>query len=158
MQRSSKKIHQGEVLSGAEHQVRKNSSGRQVASFQHAKYCSSTVSHLSFCILIHLIYVYIFLNTRISPKHSYLQFASENKRKSCIKVFKTWRNLSEFSPRVQLWGPQSPFVSSSTLSGSINQTSYLHCQQGQHNKHKSNLGTEQGSRTKQQTKIYKKVY
>lgn len=95
------------VILGAEHQVHKNSSGRQVASFQHAKYCSSTVSHPSFCILIHSyiyisLYIYMYLQSTII-----CNLPGKNKRARCIKVFKTWRSLSEFSPRVQFWGPES---------------------------------------------------
>ena len=53
LQRSSKNMSGSTpVISGAEHQVHRNSSERQVASFQHAECCSSTVSHPSFCILI----------------------------------------------------------------------------------------------------------
>lgn len=137
------------VISGKEHQGHKNSCGRQVASFQYAKCCSSTVSHPSFCIWRHSKIRYIC----ISPKHNYLHLAWQTKRKSCIKIFKAWRSLSEFSSRVQFWGPQGPSVSFFTISGSINLTCYLCCQQGQYNKHKSNPGTEQESRTKKQAKV-----
>lgn len=141
--RDSQKICWGEIEQWSRVQnikFTKNSSERQVATFQHAKGCSSTVSLPSFCILIHS-QIYVFLQSTISA--IYL-----GKRKSYIKIFKTWRSLSEFSPRVQFWVLQSPSISSFTLSEFINLTSYLCCQQGQHNKHKSNLGTKQGSRTK----------
>jgi len=54
----------------------------------------------------------------------------KNKRKSCIKSFKTWKSLSDFNTRVQLWGPQSTLSFLFYFSGSINRTSYLRFWQG----------------------------
>lgn len=41
------------VITGAEHEVHKTSTGRQVASFQNAKCCWSTVSHTDSCTWMH---------------------------------------------------------------------------------------------------------
>lgn len=64
LKRSSKNMWEWSVsvISGAEHEVHKNSIGRQVASFQNAKCYCSTVSHTDFCTLIRsYIYTYKYI-------------------------------------------------------------------------------------------------
>lgn len=72
----------------------------------------------------------------------------KNKKKSCIKIPSGLKNLTELSPRVQFWIPQSPLPLS--LGPSIQQVTCVA------NKH--NLEIEQESRTKQQTRTYTKIY
>lgn len=121
------------VILGAEHQVHKNSSGRQVASFQHAKYCSSTVSHPSFCILIHsYIYISLYIYICISKAQLSAICLGKIKERGALRYLRPGGVYQSSAPEFSS-GDQSPSVSSFTLSWSINITSYLHCEQGQHN-------------------------